>query len=147
MNLLLENQNITFEYVKKCEKKFIEKYGNIDYKMDLFYYHSSANSAVTLEIVENNINNFNWCYKGLLENENITVEFVEKYIDKINCSNILESVIYNNPIPKNIKFRTHKFVEKIKQELIEYTWNPERVVDWCLDIEKYKEIKNIWKNK
>lgn len=144
---VIRNPNITFEYVKKCEKKFIENYGDIEYKMDLFYYYSSANSAITLEIVENNINSFNWCYKGLLENENITIEFVEKYIDKIECSDILENIIGNNPTPKNIKFRTHKYLEKIKEELIEYAWNPDRVVYWCLDIEKYKEIKNSWKNK
>ena len=43
----------------------------------------------------------------------------------------------------NMKLQKDKIIKntgKIKKELLEMTWHPTRVIDWCIDIETKKRI-------
>ena len=42
----------------------------------------------------------------------------------------------------HIKLETHKYIKKIKNELYEKSWHPDRFINWCLDDIEKKEILN-----
>lgn len=41
---------------------------------------------------------------------------------------------------RRVKFRCLKY----KEELLEKTWAPERVRDWCMDLEAREDVKTLW---
>lgn len=145
-----ENPNITLDIVKANLNKpwslhEISKHINIYWNniisnpfLAWSYRGVSSNPNVTMEIVENNINIFEWNKYGLSENPNITIDFVKnhEYIDF--DFHFLSKNIFNyddNMYESNKKFR------KYEQELIEKTWHPNRIFEWCLDIDEMNEHK------
>ena len=40
---------------------------------------------------------------------------------------------------------TNEQTKKIKEELLSYTWHPDRVMDWCMDEEIKKGITQTFK--
>ena len=78
----------------------------------------------------------NWDWHEISRNPNLTVEFVEEHIDDINWSMLSE----NQFILENVKAITLKNTSKIKEELLNKTWYPDRMVDWCLTEDQKKSI-------
>ena len=72
----------------------------------------------------------------LYENPNITVQIVEDNLDKINWYYLSD----NKFILENHKINTLKNTRKIKEELLNKSWHPDRIMDWCLDEEHKKSI-------
>ena len=125
-----ENLNITME--------FIEAYPDKDWD----WYSISRNPNITMDIIEKNPDK-PWEWAGISINPNLTIKFVEKHKPWDWFSISLNDFGYfnNNPIDyyKKRKNETIKKTKIIKEELIMKTWDPDRLINWCFDIEERKE--------
>ena len=81
----------------------------------------------------------------------ITVKFIEKYIDKpwdwkenglsdnlFLKHEYFKSISYIQKQKKTYIKKQKIFINRIKQELMERTWHPNRFKNWCLDEEDKK---------
>ena len=89
-----------------------------------------------------------WCHKGMSENSGLTYEDVVNH-PNINWDYRLISGNINN-FKKNTphhystarKERCLDNLNKFKEELIKVTWAPNRMMDWCLDVDGKLELAN-----
>jgi len=84
------------------------------------------------------------------------LEEVMKFIDRYDPTNSVKDDCKNHPvnIAKRLsdtatkKFETYTFLtsitEKFKEELLTIAWSPDRVLDWCIDIEEVYIIRDSY---
>lgn len=96
------------------------------------------------------INNFNlpWDIPNIFENPNLNQELLD-FLNSKNITISFKNISYNhfnydNPIAYYLdrQINTHKFNSKIKQELIQVSWNPNRFFNWILDEEEKTYINS-----
>ena len=70
---------------------------------------------------------------------------VEIYIDKFRLLHKRKSCI-DSDVVYEANRRAHKriFKDEIQDELMIVTWHPDRFLDWCVDIEELKFLKELW---
>ncbi len=92
------------------------------------WFFLSKNTAA-IHLLEKNINKINWEY---LSSNPEAIHILKEHHDKIDYNSF-----GSNP---NIFELDYKFFEKrmdiIKQELMELTWHPKRIRNWCLSNEE-----------
>ena len=78
------------------------------------------------------------------KNPNLTLEYIEKNITEIDF-NLLSNNSFNGLYYKNKKniYKKKNQLKIYENELIERSWHPSRFLNWCLDMDEYKRIKNI----
>jgi len=133
----------------------------------------SENPNITMEMIEAHPDK-PWNWNKISENPNITMEMIESHPDKpwnwyrisykLNLTmKMIEAhpdkpwnwdaisansfgwksnniYIYWEEMKQRV-FEKNKIIEK---ELIEYTWHPDRMMNWCLDTQERKEIEIDW---
>ena len=106
----------------------------------LIFFFLSINNSLDLNYVYQNPNK-NWERDYISINPNIeNNEQIDslKYRKLINYNLLMENkfTTANNKLPYKFsnyrKYKTKKILNKIEEELIKITWNPKRVIDWCL---------------
>lgn len=133
---ITKNTNITIPFVVKYRYKFNTikhwKYISMNVKLDID------------EFEENYISNWYWKYLSL--NNTITYDFVIKYRNNIYFDELSENEFdinidtqYYYQIRKN---ETMNFCKKIKNELLDLTWNPYFFKKLCLSEDELKFFTN-----
>ncbi len=128
------------------------------YEWDIDWEKLSANPN-GIGILEQNIDNLNW--KGLsLNPSSWAIELLEKNQDKIDWWNLSENQsaihileqnfdkshlfsdhLFNNPSIFELDYEfLYERMNIIRKELLEKTWHPNRVQDWCLYIDEQKDL-------
>ncbi len=114
------------ETIKKCKD------------MPINWCRVSSSQYLRMEDIEKYIH-FPWCWKGISENPNLTLDFMKKYESELfNFKSIVNNK-YNNHLytqfsvenMDNAKLNLNKF----KEELIRVTWSPDRIMEWCFSID------------
>jgi len=137
------NPNLTIEFVKK----HIDK--------EWCWFNITVNENITMDdIYKNKELPWDWNYISL--NKNINCDDIIRLLSENGDNKKHLWLISNNHFKyydrtkvicywKNMEERTYK--EKnavIKNELLEVSWKPERVIDWCLDIDERKGLMCRW---
>ena len=104
---------------------------------ELNWFHFSISDLITMEDIDNNID-LPWDWGGISGNPNLTLEFIKKYHNKpwnypMICGNLFKHNIDNIYSDSN-KLNAEKNLNKFKEELIQKTWHPSRLLDWCFSI-------------
>jgi hypothetical protein len=114
------------------------------------WYWISKNLNITMEMIESHPDK-PWDWECISENPNITMEMIEAHPDKPwnwerISSNMFGWTSKETPLQyyKKRKAQTQQQTEKIKEELIAYAWHPDRVMDWCFDVEELREINDTF---
>ena len=143
--------------LKLIDDKFINDFPNKDYDWlrftskeitsismlrkysdkELNWFHFSISDLITMEDIDNNID-LPWDWGGISGNPNLTLEFIKKYHNKpwnypMICGNLFKHNIDNIYSDSN-KLNAEKNLNKFKEELIQKTWHPSRLLDWCFSI-------------
>ena len=137
-HLISENPNITIEFIKAHPDKPWNWKGILQRKRNITMDFIKAHPDEPL----------NW--DEISCNPNITMKMIEAHPDKPwNWGRISNNsfgwksnniYIYWEEMKQRV-FEKNKIIEK---ELIEYTWHPDRMMNWCLDIQERKEIEIDW---
>jgi len=140
------DRNWDFMFLSSHEKLTIEIVRALpDAKWD--YKLLSTNSNISVREMLKNMD-LPWCHKGMSLNSGLTYEDVVNH-PKIKWDYRLISGNINN-FKKNTahhystarKERCLDNLNKIKEELIKVTWAPNRMMDWCLDMDGKLELAN-----
>jgi hypothetical protein len=99
--------------------EFIQKYSNKSWD----WSDMSLNPSLTIEIIDN-FPNKPWNWELISQN-------------KFNGETNLQYYIKR-------KDNTIKNIEIFKEELLSVSWNPNRFIHWCIDIDQQKEINERW---
>ena len=147
------------------DDKFINDYPNLPYNWHTFgpneitsiemlrkfsdknlnWKSLSISTEFTPEIIEQNLD-LPWDWDSLSFNPNITYSFINKHSDKPwNIANICINVFthggyytYNSVgnYSESDKLNAEKNLSKFKEELIQKTWHPSRLINWCFSIDE-----------
>jgi hypothetical protein len=120
----------------------IEKYKNKKWNI----YKIINNSNIVIQDFSILMNLFpQLSISNFSENPNITIQFIENNIDKIDF-NLLSKNKFNGLyyINRTNIFKKKKLLKIYEKELIEKTWHPSRFLNWCLDIDKLHYIKTLY---
>ncbi len=84
------------------------------------------------DMIDNKVYDLYWFNLSL--NPNLSLSFIkhyEKYLyfDQLSLNNF-NGIYYQNIIKKNIK---NQIIKVFEEELIQKTWHPSRVIDWCFE--------------
>jgi hypothetical protein len=92
-----------------------------------------------------------WDWYWISQNPNLTMEMFEAHQDKPWKWYWISSNTFGwNPKETILQYyqkrktQTLKQTEKIKEELIACAWHPDRVMDWCFDVEELSEINDTF---
>jgi hypothetical protein len=136
IKLISSNKNFSIDDFKKYDIS------------ELNWTDISCNKNILMDDIERNLD-LPWNYEYILTNPNLTIEFIENHINEFN--DIIE-IQYNmfdgkyyEPLQPYLYDRermnlTINMIKHIKQELLEVTCEPSRVVDWCYSIDEQKRI-------
>ena len=110
----------------------------------------SENPNINMEMIKAHPDkSWNWNY--ISKNPNITIEMIEENVDKPwNWYYISKNKFGWNrketPLQyyKKRKSNTLLQTEKYKEDLIAVAWHPDRVMEWCFDVEELREINDTF---
>ena len=75
-------------------------------------------------------------------------EYDDDYQTKYNINNfIIYSFEVIIPLDVFKKLHKQKFYKDLYDELMEVAWDPDRFMDWCLDFEESRNLKERWGKK
>ena len=109
-------------------------------KIDWWYFINENTNPDTINLIENNIDKFDW--KDISLHENL-IPLLEKNKDKIDY----ECLSANRSIFTIDYEALENRIKDFKNELLEYTWHPDRFKDWCLTNEEKENFNQSFINK
>lgn len=147
---IAENPNITYEIFKRDYKKYkhilnlyvLNSLKLIDFKDEKVYdyiisYESlSENPYLDFTFVEKN-NDKDWNWKVLSKNKNITIDFIKKYIHKLNIRKLLKNPALNYDI---LKFVLETKLYNPEYDFYKIAKNPSFKLSWLDLFNKYSNI-------
>jgi len=123
--IISKNPNITVDIVKN----------NMDYSWD--WWNLTCNDSITFDDIHK-YSSWPWNFYSLNLNRNITPNIIMNNqwfpwnISALINNKMDSPSIYNNIL--YLKYRQNKtkeYLDIIRKELIQVTWHPDRIVDWC----------------
>lgn len=146
---LSKNKFLTVETVKKF-KQYKWDWHYLLMKTDMYEWIIDEKIMIDEKVLNVNDNKkinvyIDWLCKY---NPYLTFEFLQKHLDMININNICYNnfIISDHVLQKRIDAKRRERFEMIREELMNVSWHPDRFMQWCLDEDELKSIKQQFVN-
>lgn len=120
--------------------RYFDMITKLNPKKQYYWSYISLNPNITWDIIEENLE-YPWEWWSLCKNPNVSIDFIEKNIDKLyNYDAIYKNKMgYDKYFVSDVyrKRKTKKFLNIIRDELVQKTCTPSRVFNWNEEIYEF----------